>query len=289
MSSAAPSHRLLADGRLALPEVTLVAVSSKALPATVRALQRSLAQVRPAEAILLSDIHPPERELDGIKYVETKRMEDRQSYSNFILKSLASHIRTDFALCIQWDGYILDAQCWSDEFLTADYVGAPWPQFGDGHDVGNGGFSLRSRRLLQACTDDRIDGNETEDIAICRSARPWLEREYGIRFADRDLASRFAFERTPRRGDEFGFHGVFNMAGLMTAQEYRETIASLDPGLLRRSDMRELLKRAVMGGDFKSARLMLKALRSKSDPNIRLDEVAGWNPEPVGPRHGEVL
>jgi hypothetical protein len=289
MSSAVPSYRLLADGRLDLPEVTLVAVSSMALSATVRALQRSLAQVRPAEAILLSDIRPPERVLDGIKYVKTKKMENRQSYSNFILKSLANYIETEFALCIQWDGYILDAQTWSDEFLTVDYVGAPWPQFDDGHDVGNGGFSLRSRRLLQACADDRVSGSEAEDIAICRSSRPLLEREYGIRFADRVLARKFAFERSPRRGNEFGFHGVFNMAGLMTAQEYRETIASLDPGLLRRSDMHELLRQAVIRCDFKAAWQMLKALRPKADANIPLAKVAGQKRGPLGPRHRKTL
>lgn len=283
------SHRHLADGRLDLPEVTLVAASGKALPATVRALQKTLAQVRPAEAILFSDAPPRDLDLGEIRFVATSRMDDRQSYSTFILKELASHVHTEFALCVQWDGYVLNAQNWSDEFLTVDYIGAPWPHFGDGHDVGNGGFSLRSRRLLQACADSRVSGYEPEDLVICRTARPLLEREYGIRFADRDLASRFAFERTAMRGDEFGFHGVFNMARVMPVSDYRQVIASLDEGILRRSDKKELLKQAIMGCDFKSARLILNALQSKANSNISLATVAGGKPELLRPRHGEDL
>lgn len=282
-------HRRLADGRLDLPEVTLVAASSKALAATVRALRNTLAHVRPAEAILFSDAPPPNVELGDIRFVATNKMEDRQSYSTFILKELASHVQTEFALCVQWDGYVLNAQSWSDEFLTVDYIGAPWPHFGDGHDVGNGGFSLRSRRLLRACADNRIGGHESEDLIICRTARPLLEREYGIRFADRDLASRFAFERTAMRGDEFGFHGVFNMTRVMPISEYREIIASLDEGILRRSDKKELLKQAIMGCDFKSARLILNALQFKANSNISLAKVAGGTPEPLRPRDGEKL
>lgn len=260
MGKAPSCHRLLADGRLDLPEVTLAAASSKALPATVRALRKCLDQVRPAAAILLSDTCPPAENLRGIRFVRTPRMSSRGAYSNFILKELGQHIETEFALTVQWDGYILDARNWTDEFLAVDYIGAPWPQFDDGHDVGNGGFSLRSRRLLNACADQRISGSEAEDIAVCRSARSWLESEYGIRFADRDLARRFSYERTPPQGDEFGFHGAFNMARLMPRSEYREMIASLDPGVLRRSDSIEQMRAAFKRRDFKILRPLLKSL-----------------------------
>ena len=260
MNLTSASHRLLSDGRLHLPEVTLVAASSKALQATVRALRECLAQIRPADTILFSDSAPPEGYVSGIPHVRTGVMESREAYSKFILRELAGYIETEFALCVQWDGYILNAQNWSEEFLTVDYIGAPWPQFDDGHDVGNGGFSLRSRRLLQACTDNRIAGSDAEDIAICRTARALLEREYGIRFADRDLARRFSYERTAPRGDEFGFHGAFNMSDIMPREEFRKIVASLDAGILRRSDKVELLKGAVRRCDFKTARTLLNSL-----------------------------
>lgn len=260
MSKSPHSGRILADGRIDLPEVTLFAASSKAIPATVRALRTCLAQIRPAEAILFTDDPSITVEPEGVRPVRVDKIESRADYSRFVLKELAHHIRTDFVLCVQWDGYILDADNWSDEFLSVDYIGAPWPHFDDGHDVGNGGFSLRSRRLLQACADDRISDVEAEDVAICRTARPWLEREYGIRFADRELACRFAYERTAARGDEFGFHGVFNMMEFMGRSEYRQTIASLDKGMLRRSDIIELLKGAIRRHDFKTIQILLKSI-----------------------------
>jgi hypothetical protein len=273
MGKASSWHRVLADGRLDLPEVTLGAASSKALPATLRALRKCLDQVRPADAILFSDTCPPDKDMLGIRFVRTPRMSSRGAYSNFILKELGQHIETEFVLTVQWDGYILDARNWTDDFLAVDYIGAPWPQFDDGHDVGNGGFSLRSRRLLSACADHRISGSEAEDIAVCRSARPWLESEYGIRFADSDLARRFSYERTPPQGDEFGFHGAFNMPGLMSRSEYREMIASLDPGVLRRSDSIEQLKAAIKRRDFKIMRPLLKSMLdacpAKSNPETQ--------------------
>lgn len=260
MGKASSCNRLLADGRLDLPEVALVAASGKALPATIRALRKCLDQVRPADAILFSDTCPPEEVMLGIRFVRTPSMSNRAAYSHFILKELGRHIETDFALTVQWDGYILDARNWSDDFLEVDYIGAPWPQFDDEHDVGNGGFSLRSSRLLHACTDNRIAGGEAEDISICRSARPLLENEYGIRFADRDLARRFSYERTPPQGDEFGFHGAFNMPSLMPRSEYRNIIASLDAGVLRRSDSVEQMKAAFKRRDYKLVRPLLKSM-----------------------------
>lgn len=257
MTKGLASHRLLSDGRLDLPEITLFAASSKALPATTLALRKCLAQLRPADAILFSDAQPTPEGADGFRFVRTDRMESREDYSNFILKELVNHISTDFVLCVQWDGYVLNAQNWSDDFLGVDYVGAPWPQFDDGHAVGNGGFSLRSRRLLEACADTRLGRNEVEDVAICRDARPWLESDYGIRFADRDLACRFSYERTASRGDEFGFHGVFNMMDIMPRSEYREIVESLEAGVLRQSDRLELMRCALRRCDFKTVQVLL--------------------------------
>src|SRR6185503_18873241 len=112
---------------------------------------------------------------------------------------------------VQWDGFVIDAGSWREQFLEFDYIGAPWLQFADGYDVGNGGFSLRSRRLLEACAGADFIPSHPEDVAICRTNRPMLEKMHGIRFADAQLAETFAFERTAPR-PSFGFHGAFNLA-----------------------------------------------------------------------------
>jgi hypothetical protein len=90
---------------------------------------------------------------------------------------------------VQHDGYVLNGGAWTDDFLKYDYIGAPW---GGVNLVGNGGFSLRSRRLLEACS--RMDGEpHPEDDFICRRHRKDLEN-LGMRFAPKELADRFAVE-----------------------------------------------------------------------------------------------
>jgi hypothetical protein len=131
-------------------------------------------------------------------------------------------------LVVQWDGFILDASCWQDRFLEFDYIGATWPQFRDEHDVGNGGFSLRSRRLLEACRDPFISSAGIEDVTICRTYRAWLEREHGIRFAPREIAESFAYEREPPQGPTFGFHGVFNMIPVLGHKNFWRIYKDLD-------------------------------------------------------------
>ncbi len=92
--------------------------------------------------------------------------------------------------------------------------------------MGNGGFSLRSRKLLEALQDPRIRLVDVEDVTICRAFRPLLEQEHGIRFADEALADRFSFEAAYPIGKPFGFHGLFNFCRTVPPAE----IAALAPG-----------------------------------------------------------
>jgi tetratricopeptide (TPR) repeat protein len=91
--------------------------------------------------------------------------------------------------------------------------------------VGNGGFSLRSRKLLEALQDPRIELVDAEDETICRTCRPLLERDHGIRFGSEALADRFSFEAAYPIGKQFGFHGLFNFCRTVAPDE----IASLAP------------------------------------------------------------
>src|SRR4029453_13200210 len=145
----------------------------------------------------------------GIEIVPIAPIVSRDAYSHFILKSLLPHIATTHVLLMQWDGYVCNPDAWDPAFLDCDYIGAKWFWHNDAMRVGNGGFSLRSRRLLEALQDPRIALSVVEDETICRTFRPLLERDYGIRFADEALADRFAFEAAYPIGRPFGFHGLF--------------------------------------------------------------------------------
>lgn len=250
------NHR---PSRPALPDVTLVAVTSVALRATVDALRASMRQVEFGDVLLLSDQPPPDGPDPTISWRPIESLASRADYSRFMLRSLAEHVRTSHALCVQWDGFVLSGQAWDPRFLDYDYIGAVWPQFDDGHTVGNGGFSLRSRRLLEACRLLPLDDATAEDIVISRLCRPRLE-QMGIRFAPESVANQFAYERTEPTGGEFGFHGAFNLVRYLAAPDALGVFRALEPGMLARNERLELLRWALRNGRLKLAMTMLARL-----------------------------
>ncbi len=198
--------------RVPAPGVTLACADCRNHELAVFALRRSMAQCRFERAVLFTN-----RELD-LPDIEVRVIPDIASiadYSRFMVKALAQHIETPHALVVQYDGYVVNGGAWEAAFLDWDYVGAPWGEAGGGRTVGNGGFSLRSRKLLRALADPRIAQLVPEDVAICRTYRRLLEDEHGIRFAPPDLAARFAFESLPPSGPTLGFHGIAHMARIV--------------------------------------------------------------------------
>lgn len=226
--------------RLALPQVTLCAATSVNVAATVRAMAASLAQIDFADCLLFTDA-PVRPDHPGIRVLPIRRLGSTQDYSQFILNHLADHVQTSHCLVMQWDGHVLDAQRWDSAFLDCDYIGARWPQFGDGHDVGNGGFSLRSRRMLQACQSPRFREVGAEDVLIGRNHRAWLE-EQGLRFAPPALADRFSTERAGDLGSSFGYHGVWHMPRVLGVEIFWEVYRSLDERGAIRHDFGALAK-----------------------------------------------
>jgi hypothetical protein len=211
---------------LELAEVTLIAVTSINLAATIAAIEASQKHIRFGAAKLLT--HEPLRgEVPDLEVVTIPQLTSARAYSQFMLGCLADHVATSHCLVMQWDGYPLHPENWEPRFLEYDYIGASWPQFGDGHDVGNGGFSLRSRRLLEACRNPQFTNSHPEDVAICRRNRPWLEAQ-GLRFAPRAVADAFSAERASHPDHAFGFHGVWHMPTLVGADNFWNCYRQLD-------------------------------------------------------------
>jgi hypothetical protein len=243
-------------GRLELPTVTLCAASSVNVPATLAALRSCLDQADFAECMLFTDA--AELAADpAIRLVPIARLNSSQDYSRFILRELVDHIRTDYCLIVQWDGFIIDAGQWRAGFLEFDYIGAPWPQFSDGHDVGNGGFSLRSRKLLKACRDPSFREEHPEDIAVCRTNRDLLESRHGIRFADRSTAGHFSVERAAPASPTFGFHGIFNMSNALGGDRFWQIYSTLDDRRTAFTDYGLLMRQLGRGRDPTARRARL--------------------------------
>jgi hypothetical protein len=252
--------------QLNLPTVTLCAISSVNVAATALALKRCMETANFAECLLFTDkavaVADP-----SIRIVPIEPLRSAEAYSRFLLKDLAGFIGTEHLLIVQWDGFILNPSSWQSAFLDHDYIGACWPQFKTGGQVGNGGFSLRSRRLLDACLDPDFKVSHPEDVAICRKNRTLLIDRYGIRFADPALAAEFSYERSKPTHRSFGFHGVFNMPEAIGAEAFWQVYRSLDDRGTIRPDFRPLLMSMLRGpGGLNRASRMLRDRWSDRSP-----------------------
>ncbi|RFC36389.1 MAG: Tfp pilus assembly protein PilF [Candidatus Nitrotoga sp. LAW] len=165
--------------------------------------------------------------LPDIETIKILPIRSRQEYSMFVLHELHRYIDSDFVLLVQWDGYIINPNAWTNEFLNFDYIGAVWGHHKDGFRVGNGGFSLRSRKLLLATRAIPFDEELAEDELIGRKYRPLLEEQYQVRFAPESEAEKFSFETTYPARQPFGFHGLFNIWMTLAPNEVEQFIHSL--------------------------------------------------------------
>lgn len=148
----------------------------------------------------------------AVKVISDVPIKSKEEYSKFCMKELYKHVDTEFMLVFQWDGYVKNWKAWDFNFLNYDYIGATW-WYKDGMNVGNGGFSLRSRKLMEiVATDPHITQLHPEDDVICRKYRRFLEVKHGIKFAPEEVAQRFSIEgyRQAKTNwtNEFGFHGA---------------------------------------------------------------------------------
>lgn len=214
--------------KLQLRDVTLIAVDSVSHQLGALAVKECTDRVKFGAVHIHTDNPEPFQDY-GIDatFVSVPPFLDLDEVMTYYWYRLPPYIETSHALIVQWDSGIVCPAQWNEEFLEYDYIGAPWGWHGDAHEVGNGGFSLRSRRLMRYVAEHPRDFplGHPEDDVLCRRYRPTLERD-GFRWASHDLALQFSFERTGFSGMErhFGYHGIFNWPRVFTAEALRERI-----------------------------------------------------------------
>jgi len=193
---------------------------------TVRALQTTLETLKGKveKVYWFSDIRLPV-EIDcpvlWVKIDPITRNNWPYDLNKNTLKLVPEVVTEDYNLMIQWDGFAVNPDAWTDEFLEYDYIGAVWSWnhdiYGTRNQVGNGGFSLRSKKLYQAILDFKMMEKplESEDDMICRIYGDELKEKYGIKFAPNELADRFSIEHntnSPWFGKSLGFHGIHGVS-----------------------------------------------------------------------------
>lgn len=161
---------------------------------------------------------PSEFHGQPIKFISYPPLTGYGGYSKYCLEKFWEHFQSSHVMTVHTDGYVLDWDKWDHAFLLYDYIGAPWgincghcpPK----HRVGNGGFSIRSRRLMEKVSEiykQELPSYVNEDLFICVQHRDRLE-QLGFKFAPIDVAARFSIEAPLHdfpsgAGCSFGFHG----------------------------------------------------------------------------------
>lgn len=191
---------------LELPNITLIALTSKNIAAHEEAIEKSSVGINWGATKLIVDYN-----LTSI-----------DAWNKAIIYELHNYVSTDFALLIHGDGYVINPSAWQDRFLAYDFIGAPWPLPTDNYSyrtpanelarVGNS-VSIRSKRIMEL--PQALDlpwksyyGNTNEDGFLCVHNRDIL-KEQGCTFAPLEVARFFSREHTIPENvglETFAFH-----------------------------------------------------------------------------------
>lgn len=248
-------------------DITIVAVDTYAHELTRKAIDRTLQVLPCQEVLVLSDknIYP-----DG-RWAKINPI-DIKDYNTLMLKHLWPLVQTEHILVVQYDGMAINADHWTDDFLNYDYIGAvwPWPHHPPEYKVGNGGFSLRSRRLLNALKDDRVafkdELSANEDLYIGVYYKQFLQQQ-GIKFADIATANQFSHEHFPKLEPTFGFHGTFNVPYYLD-DATTENFIKLNPSWTSEGSMM-MIAHCFIAKKLELGKLALKIAREK---NLNTDQ-----------------
>lgn len=192
-----------------LDRVSLILVDTVNYAQAILSLTKSLNQIAPARTIFFTDVDLPVLD-DRVEVIKIEPIKSKEAYSTFIVKELYKYIETEFVLITQWDAVVLNGQSWRDEYYDYDLMAAPW-LYSDGRNIGNGGGSLRSKRLMTILgTDPFIEMTHPEDEILGRLYRGYLEKKYDIKFPSEELADTFSYELRAPACETFMHHSFFH-------------------------------------------------------------------------------
>lgn len=215
-----------------LKNITLVAIDGLNPLMACRALKYSCREIVFYDSIIFTS---QDISTDTAKVIKIDPIHSLEEYSRFCIEKLTGYIESDFILTVHSDGFIINPHLWNDEFLQYDYIGAPWPPdapWCTKNRVGNGGFSLRSKKFMEIASK-LGQLYKHEDILLTNICYDSFV-EAGCRYAPVEVAMRFALEaKIPEceynLDNCFGFHGkgdAFYHYG--QGQQFKDRLALLD-------------------------------------------------------------
>ena len=215
-----------------IPEVTLLILADITIPEATYAINYSCKDIEWGNAKFLGSKGRPEGLREEVTYEETYPIQNINDFNYYCIYNLGNHVETSHALLIHPDGYVIRPWLWDNAWLEYDYIGAPWRDdpnafldpWGRNQRVGNGGFSLRSKRLLDVPKNVEVPwevnegdfykhmnaGLYNEDGNICVHNKHIFEAQ-GCKYAPVEVASKFSREDflPDSEQETFGFHYHF--------------------------------------------------------------------------------
>ena len=91
--------------------------------------------------------------------VKIKPLNSLIAYSIFMMKESHKYIDTPTVITVQRDGWILNTSSWNNEWLDLDFIGGIFMQTDW---VGSGGFSLRSKKIMEEISKTLPDWDGTQ-------------------------------------------------------------------------------------------------------------------------------
>ena len=200
-----------------LTNIDLISVNCVNPEQSVKALLYSSQHIKFGSIKLLSHIKP-DNITDDIEFIEIPE----QSYTSmnwFHLNKLPNYINNEFMLSIHDDGFIINPDSWTDEFLKYDYIGAPWPALDwcSRNRVGNGGFVMKSKKFMNIEQSLPYTLNNNDVLVTNTYYDHFIER--GCNYAPLELAGKFSLEHVIPEveynlNNTFGFHGKLTQDAL---------------------------------------------------------------------------
>jgi hypothetical protein len=208
-----------------LPNTTILTIDGVNPEKAARALRHSSLACQFDQVKFFGYQRPDPSIQFDYEFIQTKKF-NYQQYNQFVISELNSFIDTDFCLLIQPDGFIVNPHLWRDEFFQYDYIGALWPKslfesYPQGTNVGNGGFSLRSKKFLQTVSENIKTYSFMKDFGLNKNEDFFLLKtnydnliDLGLKIAPPEVAIKFSIESLNDDFSEyidtsqsFGFHG----------------------------------------------------------------------------------
>ena len=214
--------------------------------------------------ITLSDA--PFCEVENVKFIHIPPVRSNNEYGQVIFEQLPEIVTDEHVLIFQWDGFPINPNKWKNEFLNYDYIGAP-----AGNWMGNGGFSLRSKKLLHKLRDLNITVDpsnpydQPEDLIICTHKRSLLESNC-IKFAPINIAAQFSFEAGLTNKNVFGFHAPFNFPIFFNESDLIKYADNIIPRISQPTSMILYLNSCLQHNMHELLRISLSHYQNK--PNL---------------------